>query len=392
MSPHTIALISPVDLTTAQPSCIATIQPSLSTNKLEMKIINANKRYSLFDINPDDLAAQFTLIDLPIFKSIKRDELINLGNSSLRKQDLAPNVVAMNRQFNQVTFWVVGQILSHDSPRLRAELISNFIKTAKRLYQLNNLHSSYAVISALLSSPIYRLDKTWQYVKKKYSKEKLQFDHLKELYSDNNNYEMLRNHLDNCNLPCIPYLGMYSRDIIYINEAHQEGTIQRNKNTTKILESIEKFQLSDYDHLTHVPSISSCLLSNRYIDELQKFVEDENYRRSLDLEPPTENYTSTAAAIVDLNISGNSSASSSSTSSSPNHHDNTTSRQKRSAMLLASLTSMVQSAVLTTSSKLTGVTPRRSSGDSQKSYKYLVDDSFISHTTNKLPPPIQTIN
>lgn len=254
-----------------------------------MKLINTNKRYSIIDISADDLAAQFTLIDLPIFKSIDRNELIYSGSSSnsrsLRKQDLAPNLVAMNRQFNQVTFWVVGQILSHDSARIRAELIGHFIKVAKRLYLLNNLHSSYAVVSALLSSPIFRLEKTWHFVKKKHAKEKTQFDQLRELYSDNNNYELLRNHLANCDLPCIPYLGMYSRDMIYINEAHPEGTTQRTKSTSKILESIERFQSSEYDQLVLSPAINTYLLSNRYIDELQKFVEDENYRKSLDLEP-----------------------------------------------------------------------------------------------------------
>lgn len=334
-----------------------------------MKLINTNKRYSMMDVNADDLAAQFTLIDLPIFKSIKKDELTSLGSSS-RKQDLSPNIVAMNRQFNQVTFWVVGQILSHDSPRSRAELISHFIKTAKRLYQLNNLHSSYAVISALLSSPIYRLEKTWHCVKKKYPKEKQQFDQLNELYSDNNNYEQLRNHLANCNLPCIPYLGMYSRDIIYINEAHQEGTVQRTKNTSKILESIEKFQSSQYGNLVQIPTLSCFLLTSRYIDELQKFVEDENYRRSLELEPPD---------IISEHHN------------SPN--DTTSiggSRHKRSAMILASLTSLVQSAVITTSNKFGGSSPRRSSSDSQKTnYKYLIDDSFIDHTNF---PPISTSN
>lgn len=337
-----------------------------------MKLVNTGKQYSTIDTSVEELAAQFTIIDLPIFKSIKRDELTNMatGSSSLKKRDLAPNLVAMNRQFNQVTFWVVGQILYQNTPRLRAELISHFIKTAKQLHNLNNLHSSYAVVSALLSTPIYRLEKTWNYVRRKYPKEKQQFDQLRELFSDNNNYELLRNHLDVCSLPCIPYLGVYSRDIIYINEAHQEGTIQRAKSTSKILESIEKFQQSHYEHLTQVPRIYQCLITSRYLDELQKFVEDENYRRSLELEPSEYNNTSTS--------SGNN-----------NNNNTVTSRHKKSAMLLASLTSMVQAAVLTTSNKFGGASPRRSSSESQKiNNRYLIDDSFIDHAN--LAPPIST--
>lgn len=248
-----------------------------------MRLVHPNKRYSNINVSPVDLATQFTLIDLPIFKSIRLDELISLGTN---KDHLCPNVVAMKKQFNQVSFWIVGQILSHESVRYRAELISFFIKTAKQLYLLNNLHSSNAVISALLSSPIYRLEKTWHIVRKKYSKDLLQFEQLKKLYSDNNNYELLRNHLSTCSLPCIPYLGMYSRDIIYINEAHQEGTIQRTKSTSRILEALLNFQTSDYENLVHLPDVHQCFVSSHYIDELQKFVEDENYRRSLELEAP----------------------------------------------------------------------------------------------------------
>lgn len=330
-----------------------------------MKLINANKRYSIIEMGADDLAAQFTLIDLPIFKSIKREELLSsgLGSGSRypRKQDLAPNLVAMNRQFNQVTFWVVGQILSHESARIRAELIGHFIKVAKRLYLLNNLHSSYAVVSALLSSPIFRLEKTWHFVRKKYAKEKIQFDKLRELYSDNNNYELLRNHLANCDLPCIPYLGMYSRDMIYINEAHHEGTTQRTKSTNKILESIERFQTSEYNQLVLSPTINTCLLSNRYIDELQKFVEDENYRKSLELEPQDGAQSSGAD-----------------TSAYSDSIETSSSRQKKSAMLLASLTSMVQSAVINTSNKCGVSSSKRSNSDPQKFNNYLIDDSFIA--------------
>lgn len=311
-----------------------------------MKLVNFSKQYSTIETSVEELAAQFTLIDLPIFKLIKHEELTNLskGSSYLKRQVLSPNLVAMNRQFNQVTFWVVGQILHKNTPRLRAELISDFIKTAKQLHQLNNLHSCNAVVSALLSSPIYRLQRTWSYVRRKQ-----QFDQLRELFSDNNNYELLRNHLDNCSLPCIPYLGVYSRDIIYINEAHQEGTIQRDKSTSKILESLERFQQSDYDHLLRVPRIYQHLVSSRYLDELQKFVEDEYFRRSLELEPQEST------------------------------------RHKKSAMLMASLTSMVQAAVLSTSNKLGATSPRRSQ---RVSNRYLIDDSFIDQTS--LPSPIST--
>lgn len=241
---------------------------------------------SALDVQPEALASQLTLIDLPIFKAIRRDELSSLGSwTGGKKQEISPNVVAINRQFNQVTFWVVGQVLSYNSARGRADAIHHFIRVAKKLFKLNNLHSCYAIVSALFSTPIFRLYKTWHYVNKKYFKDKQHLDRLMALFSDESNFESLRRHLHTCSLPCIPYLGMYSRDLIYVGVAHSQGTTQRTKKMDTVISAIERFQESTYDNLVLIDHVYQYLLSCRYIDELQKFVEDENYRKSLTLEP-----------------------------------------------------------------------------------------------------------
>ncbi|VDK35341.1 unnamed protein product [Taenia asiatica] len=83
--------------------------------------------------------------------------------------------------------------------------------------------------------------------------------------------------------------GLYLSDLIYTNVAHpringQPTTVWVTKLNT-IVDAIAHFQQSRFPFQVN-ESIRAYLLAQSYIEELQKFLEDANFKMSLHLEPP----------------------------------------------------------------------------------------------------------
>ncbi|KAI9519264.1 Ras-specific guanine nucleotide-releasing factor RalGPS1 [Dissostichus eleginoides] len=218
-----------------------TSEASSSSDSLDGHCVDYAKSYDavVFDVlkvTPGEFASQITLMDAPVFKAIHpevrntcvvkwlvliihasnttfelwrqsrvpAEELACCGWNGKEKHRMAPNVVAFTRRFNQVSFWLVREILTAQTMKIRAEILSHFVKIAKKLLELNNLHSLVSVVSALTSAPIFRLSKTWALISRK---DKGTFEKLNYLTSKEENYTCMREYIRSLKMvPCIPYL------------------------------------------------------------------------------------------------------------------------------------------------------------------------------------------
>uniref|UniRef100_A0A8C7G8U1 Ral GEF with PH domain and SH3 binding motif 2 n=1 Tax=Oncorhynchus kisutch TaxID=8019 RepID=A0A8C7G8U1_ONCKI len=241
---------------------------SLSEKGSELKKSFDAVVFDVLKVTPEEYAGQITLMDAPVFKAIQPEELSSCGWNKKEKHSSAPNAVAFTRRFNQ------------------------------KLCDINNLHAVMAVVSGLQSAPIYRLSKTWALLSRK---DKATFERLEYLMAKEDNYKRLRDYIRSQSMnSCIPYLGMYLSDLTYIDSAYPStGSIleneQRSNLMNNILRIISDLQRSCTYDIQVLPHVQKYLNSVMYIEELQKFVEDDNYKLSLKIEPGSSTPRSTAS-------------------------------------------------------------------------------------------------
>lgn len=182
--------------------------------------------------NTLEIAQQLTLIEFEFFKNISPEDFICfLGSNS---QKMETNLSIMINHFNDVSRWVADTILRTQKCRSRAKKMEKFIYVAEHLKKLQNFETCMAIISTLNETPINRLNFTKAKMKKSAIKI---WEELNELLSAENSYSRYRKKLENIDPPCIPYLGIYLRDLIYWNEPSMDNG---QTNSEKIINFTKK--------------------------------------------------------------------------------------------------------------------------------------------------------
>ena len=126
--------------------------PDLDTTGLSI----TNKPMNLLSFKSVDLAEQMTLLDAQLFLRLDSAELILWVQE--QNEDKSPNLTKFTEHFNNMSFWCRTKILQQEDSKDREKLVSKFIKIMKELRKHNNFNSYLALLSALDSAPIRRLE------------------------------------------------------------------------------------------------------------------------------------------------------------------------------------------------------------------------------------------
>lgn len=169
------------------------VQPILSSLSV------STKQASLLDFKSEQIAEQMTLLDAELFMKIEIPEVLIWAQE--QNEERSPNLTRFTEHFNKMSYWARSRILEHrmeNEAKDREKYVVKFIKIMKHLRKINNFNSYLALLSALDSAPIRRLE--WQ---------KHITEGLKEycaLIDSSSSFRAYRQALAETQPPCIPYM------------------------------------------------------------------------------------------------------------------------------------------------------------------------------------------
>jgi hypothetical protein len=204
----------------------------------------------LYDVSSDEIARQLTLLEFETYCSIKPAEFFGQAWAKPKTYHRAPHIRAMIDRFNMITRWISTLIVTEEKIRNRVKRFVKFIKVAECLRQMHNYHTLMAVLSGLNDGPVYRLKFTKDEIPPKYQQS---FQDLQDLMKADFSYKSYREELSHAQTPCIPYIGIYLRDLTYFEEGGNNAQIdpslinfKKNKNVYSVIQIIQRNQMTPY--------------------------------------------------------------------------------------------------------------------------------------------------
>jgi len=242
--------------------------------------------FCVTDWNTEDIGDKLTQVSISLLNKIHPRELLRGVYLKKDKDITSPNVVNCINNFNKLTSFIIEDIISYDTPKLRARAYEAWVQVCDYCKMNRNYNDCLAIYSALNNYIITGLNLTLKEVK---SKTKSLFETISRFCTVEDNYRNIRNDMAMCEQDgdsFIPYLGMILRDINFIEESfkyiNEKGFINMEK-IEKIDNLLEKYFKYKKDEKKRINKRIPAQLN--FFEKLEVLQEEELENRANNIEP-----------------------------------------------------------------------------------------------------------
>ncbi|XP_020292702.1 ras-specific guanine nucleotide-releasing factor RalGPS1-like [Pseudomyrmex gracilis] len=176
-----------------------------------------NLRITVWDLNSGTLATQLTMIDRDLFVRIPATEIeVVIHQKSSRN---APNLGAWIAFSHRIACLTASEILAIKQLDMRTRIMARFINTAEKCFELGNFQSCRSILAGLQSPPIYRLRRSWAYLRTHHATRYEAMEKLCKIYKNPRcpKYQKAWAAVK-CDPPCMPYVGHFLIQVLGLSD------------------------------------------------------------------------------------------------------------------------------------------------------------------------------